>query len=128
MMKEKLYANVKRLAAIAVCAAMLTMTMGLSVFAATTGKVTGSLNNSIAKATLTNKSSGTRYCQILLQESNNQTTGYETIKSNSGVIATNNKISASGEINKLHARGYGEIYLSTSPSAGVAWSQISSIK
>lgn len=128
MMKEKLYANVKRLAAIAVCAAMLTMTMGLSVFAATNGTISGSLNNSTAKVTLTNKSSNVRYCHVFILEATGVSASYTTVASNGGVVSSGNKISISGTISKAVVKGQGEIYRSSAPSSGVAASYYTRIK
>lgn len=110
-----------------ICAALLIATMGLTAFAATNGMVTGDLGNSTGIAKLKNMSDGSRYCQVMIRESNN-TSSYTTIAYNSGCISSGNTISTSGKITKSHAKGVGLIYNSGAPESGVAWSQSKQIK
>lgn len=110
-----------------ICAALLIATMGLTAFAATSGTLTGSLSNNTAKAVLKNTSGDTRYCHVMIQESDNGSS-YTTTATNSGRISSGNTISASKKLTKNHARGVGEIYKSGASESGVALTKYTQIK
>lgn len=110
-----------------VCAALLVCSLGMTAFAAS-GSITGSLSGTTGKATLKNTSGFATYCMVFLQEYNTGISDLRTIKSTGGVISSGNTISATGTINKSHAKGVGEVYNSAAPASGVAKSYYTQIK
>ena len=117
----------KKVSTPVICVALLIATMGMTVFAATSGTLTGSLDNNTGKAKLKNTSGNTRYCGVSVQQSDN-TTSYSTVSSNFGNISSGNTISSSATITKSHARGVGMIYNSATLQSGLALTKYTTIK
>lgn len=112
----------------AICAALLMATMGMTAFAAASGTLTGSLNNNVGTAKLTNTSGNTRYCTVAIREYNATTSNSSIVSSNAGNISNGNSISTSGTITKNHAQGVGVIYNSAAPESGAATTKYTTIK
>lgn len=111
--------KVKKIAMGIVCSLMIVATMGITVLAAGSGRITGNISGSYAYVTFTNTSGGDNYCTVALQESRDYET-WITVNANGSVISSGSSISVGGNVSQLYARGLGIVYNSASPSSGVA--------
>lgn len=110
-----------------ICAMLLAATMGMTVLAAS-GDIWGSLYGSTGYATVENTSGTTRYCVVTIREYDYNENNYTVVSGNTGTISSGNTISATGEISKLHAKGYGYVYKSSAYQSGVEWTDKTYIK
>lgn len=110
-----------------ICAMLLAATMGMTALAAS-GDIWGSLFGNTGYATVENTSGSTRYCSVTLREYDYSPSNYTLVTANSGTISSGNTITATGEISKLHAQGYGYVYKSSVYQSGVEWTQNTQIK
>lgn len=118
----------KKLASCAICGTLLIGTMGMTSFASSpAGSMSGGLKDDIASATVYNRSNSTRYCSVEIRQSNNISYN-NRVSYNYGVSSGGNFLGTTGKITMSHARGYGIVYNSQTPTSGTAWSGYTSLK
>lgn len=109
---------VKKIMAVAICVVVLTVTMGMTAYAYSLGRMKSEMSGNIGTAILLNDSDGARYCQVFIYQGSTLANSKTKVSSRSKVVAGGDLVSTSGTITKAHAKGVGEIYHSTNPVSG----------